>query len=279
MHSLNIRGKLLSIDKPLIMGILNLTPDSFFAGSRVQYNNIVEQARRMVSEGASMLDLGAVSTRPKAEAVSAAEEAERLLPAVEMLHADFPELPISVDTFRPEIAEKALQRGAGIINDISGGQWHSEMFALAAQYNAPLVLMHLQGSFDTMHSSRVKGHITEEVMLYLSTQIEKARAAGIQDLILDPGFGFSKSADENYRLLHEMPLLQSLGYPVLAGVSRKRMVFETAGTTAADSLPGTTALHMVCLQKGAHILRVHDVEAARQCREIWLRTESLKSIL
>ncbi|MBL0911212.1 MAG: dihydropteroate synthase [Bacteroidia bacterium] len=273
MHSLNIRGELFTLEKPAIMGILNLTPDSFFAGSRVRQEDLVEQARRMLSEGAAIIDLGAVSTRPKAEPVSAAEEAERLLPAVDILHQAFPELPLSVDTFRPEIAEKALQLGAGIINDISGGQWHNEMFALAAQYRAPLVLMHLEGHFDTMHSARVKGHITEEVMLYLSAQAEKAKAAGVQDLILDPGFGFSKSADESYRLLHEMPLLQSLGYPVLAGVSRKRMVFETAGTTAAESLPATTALHMICLQKGAQILRVHDVEAARQCRGIYLRTQ------
>lgn len=273
MHTLNIRGELLRLEKPLVMGILNLTPDSFFAPSRTAYGQLKEKAERMLLEGAGMLDLGAVSTRPGAAALSEDEEAERLLPAIRMLSREFPGIPLSVDTFRPGIAAQALQAGAGIINDISGGRWHEEMFAVAAQYRAPLVLMHLEGSFDTMHHSRVQDtSVSEAVMLFLSTQVQKALEAGVSDLILDPGFGFSKSPGENYRLLDDLPLLKSLGYPILTGVSRKRMVFAAAGTNAEESLPGTTALHMICLQKGADILRVHDVEAARQCREIFLHS-------
>lgn len=267
------KGILYTFTEPVVMGILNVTPDSFFAGSRVKSENqITERASKMISEGAAILDIGGYSSRSGAEDISVQEELDRVLPAVEQIHKNFPETLISTDTFRSEVAEKAVKAGASIVNDISGGNLDDKMFETVGKLNVPYILMHMRGAPQNMKDLANYTHVTEEVCSELKIQIEKAQNAGIKDIIMDPGFGFSKTVEHNFKLLSELEKFNSLNYPLLVGVSRKSMIYKTLEITPEESLNGTTALNMFALLKGAAILRVHDVKEAKQVITLFNQT-------
>lgn len=259
-----------SFSEPVIMGILNVTPDSFYAGSRVvSENKILDRAGKMISEGAAILDIGGYSSRPGATDISVQAEIDRVLPAIENISKNFPKTLISADTFRSETAEKSIKAGAAIINDISGGNLDDKMFETVASHDVPYILMHMRGNPQNMKELANYQNITDEVCAELKVQILKAQHAGIKHIIIDPGFGFSKTAEQNFKLLSEVEKLVSMNFPVLIGVSRKSMIYKTLGITPEESLNGTTALNMYALTKGAAILRVHDVKEAKQAIDLF----------
>lgn len=259
----NIGGTLLDFSQPVVMGILNLTPDSFFASSR---NHSVNQALRtaedMLQKGAGILDLGAYSSRPGAAEIPAEEEIRRLIPAVEAISRRFPEAVMSIDTFRAEVAKEAIPAGAHIVNDISGGELDGEMFKTVASLRVPYILMHMRGTPETMSSLNHYENLIAEIMSYFALKIHDLRKLGVQDIILDPGFGFAKDSPQNFELMERLEDIGNLGLPVLAGISRKKMIWQSLGKTAAEALNGTTVLNTIALLKGADILRVHDVAEA-----------------
>lgn len=266
--TLNCKGRLLDLSKPVVMGILNITPDSFFDGG--QHNSVpaaVSQAERMVNEGATILDIGGYSTRPGATDISEEEELNRVIPAVEAIAQKFPEAFISIDTFRARVAKAAIQKGAHIINDISGGE-DAEMFTAVAQLRVPYILMHKQGSISTMHSSAQYTDVVSDIIDILLPKVKQLQSMGVADVIIDPGFGFSKTIAQNFELLRRLDELAILGLPVLAGLSRKSSIYKTLGTTAAEALNGTTVCHTIALQNGADLLRVHDVKEAVECIQL-----------
>ncbi|WGK63704.1 dihydropteroate synthase [Croceiramulus getboli] len=266
MPTINCQGRLFDLNTPRVMGILNATPDSFYANSRVQEDRkLLRKAEQMITEGASFLDLGAFSSRPGADWVSEEEEQKRLLPALERLRQEFPDIPLSVDTFRASVAQKAIDRGAAMINDISGGTQEPQLLKIAAGNQVPVILMHMRGTPQTMQDHTHYENVTLEVAHYLSEQRDAAYAAGVTDVIIDPGFGFAKTRAQNFELLNKLEILQRLECPVLVGLSRKSMIFQTLKKDAADALHGTTVLHSIALIKGAHLLRVHDVGEAMDC--------------
>jgi dihydropteroate synthase len=268
--TLNAGGKLIDLSSPKVMGIINLTPDSFYAGSRKQdINEALLQAERMLNDGAAMLDIGAYSSRPGADDISIAEETDRLLPVVEMLSARFPDTILSIDTFRSQVAETAINAGAHIINDISGGQLDEDMFATVARLQAPYILMHMKGTPKNMNQLAQYDNVFDEVFDYFSNKYHALKQAGVKDVIIDPGFGFAKKTEHSYTLMNRLQDLNVLGLPVLVGISRKRMIYKTLGTTADKALNGTTALNAIALSKGANILRVHDVKEAVEAVKIW----------
>ncbi len=247
------------------MGIINLTPDSFFEGSRKQsVDDALQQAEKMLKEGAAFLDLGAYSSRPGADDISVQEEMDRLLPVVEAIASNFTEAVLSIDTFRAKVAEAAIQSGAHIINDISGGQLDDEMFATVARLKVPYILMHMKGSPKTMVQLAEYDDVFNEVFDYFSTRSNQLKALGVNDIIIDPGFGFAKKPEHGYKLLQRLAEFQQMGLPLLAGLSRKKMIYGTLGVTADEALNGTTVLNTIALTKGASILRVHDVKEAVQ---------------
>lgn len=252
------------------MGVLNITPDSFFDGGR---NNSVdkalEQARNMLEAGAAILDVGAVSTRPGAAEVGEEEELSRLLPVVKALVAEFPDCIISVDTYRARVAEEAISAGAAIINDISGGELDPAMFETVARLGVPYVLMHMQGTPQTMQQNPQYTNVAAEVLLYLSQKLNVLRGLGVTDIMVDPGFGFGKTTEQNYQLLNNLSDIVMLGYPVLVGVSRKAMINKVLGTSPATALNGTTVVNTLALDRGAAILRVHDVKEAVEATKIY----------
>lgn len=261
--TLNIAGKLLDLSTPQVMGILNVTPDSFFSGSRVlQIEDAYKKADKMLSEGASMLDIGGHSTRPGADAVSEEEELNRVLPVVEMLRKRFPEAIISIDTFRASVARKSIEAGAHIINDIAGGNLDPLMFETVAELNVPYILMHSRGTPQTMKELNQYDDLVTDVLRELQAKIYQLRQLGVKDIVADMGFGFAKNADQNYVLLRELRAFEALKVPLLVGVSRKSMIWRKLEITPEQSLNGTTALNMVALLNGASILRVHDVKEA-----------------
>lgn len=263
MSTINCRGTLLDISTPVVMGIINITDDSFYAGSRArQLDELLEKADQHLEEGAQILDIGAQSTRPGAVAVGPEEELERLLPAIEALVKRYPEAIISIDTYYAAVAEKTILAGAAIINDISAGELDTNMLATAGRLQAPYIAMHMQGTPDTMQQHPQYEDVVQEVLDYFIRKRAQCLAAGIRDLIIDPGFGFGKTMAHNYALLKKLSAFQILDCPLLAGVSRKSMIYRLLNTTAADALNGTTVLHTLALQQGAHLLRVHDVKAA-----------------
>jgi len=263
--TLNVRGKLIDLSTPKVMGIINLTPDSFYAGSRQpKVNDALQQAEKMLSEGAAFLDLGAYSSRPNADDISVQEETDRLLPVVEAILKTFPDAILSIDTFRSQVAGAAIQAGAHIINDISGGELDKDMFATVARLNAPYILMHMKGNPKTMNQLAVYDDVFSEVFDYFTEKYQQLKALGVTDVILDPGFGFAKKPEHGYALLNRLEEFQALQLPLLVGVSRKRMIYAQLNTTAEEALNGTTVLNTVALVKGAGILRVHDVTAAIQ---------------
>ena len=263
--SISVRGKLLDLSIPKIMGIVNVTPDSFYAGSTVNSQDTLQQrVNDMLLSGADILDVGGYSSRPGANDVSIEEEIDRVCPAIEQILSQHPDAIISIDTFRSEVAEAALQLGAGIINDISGFRGELNTPKVAAKYRAPYILMHMRGTPQTMQSLTNYENLFTEVSAYFSAKMELLKQAGVKDIVLDPGFGFAKTLEDNYRLLHHLNYFQFLGAPLLVGISRKSMIYKKLGITPEESLNATTALNTIGLMHGASILRVHDVKEAKQ---------------
>lgn len=257
-------GRVLDLRRPQVMGILNLTPDSFYAGSRVAApDELLRRAEAMLRAGAAILDLGGYSTRPGAEDISAKEETVRVLPAIKAVRGAFPEAFLSVDTFRAEVAAAAVAAGADIINDVSGGTLDAQMFATAGRLGAPYVLMHMRGTPQNMtQQTQYDGDLVTELVRYFRDKLAALREAGVTDIVLDPGFGFAKTPAQSHELLRRLPELAVLGLPILAGLSRKSMVYKPLGLTPDTALTGTIAANTVALLNGARILRVHDVSEA-----------------
>lgn len=275
--TLNIKGRLAIYDKPAVMGIINVTPDSFYAESRKSGAEIAATALEMLGHGAEILDLGAYSSRPGADDVSPLEEMSRLRKAMKEIRAVAPAAIVSVDTFRADVARMSVEElGADIINDISGGLLDDNMITTVADLRVPYILMHMRGTPATMQQMCEYPHgVTAGVIKELSERIELAAGAGICDIIIDPGFGFAKTVEQNYQLLNDLPLLdKAYGRPLLVGISRKSMLTKPLGITPADALPATVAVNAIALEKGASIIRVHDVEAARQCVQVFNLTHS-----
>lgn len=271
---LSPHGRLLSLRRPQVMGILNLTPDSFYAGSRVaSEKDLLTRAETMLTAGAAVLDLGAYSTRPGANDISPDEESRRLLPAVEALRREFPQAFLSVDTFRARVAEAAVSAGADLVNDVGGGTLDPTMFATVGRLRVPYVLMHLRGNPQTMSKLT---HYEDDILLtllrYFRDGLAALRQAGAVDVVLDPGFGFAKTAAQSHELLRRLSELQAVGLPILAALSRKKMVYGPLGLGPETALNGTTAMHMVALQGGAKLLRAHDVAEAAQTIELFANT-------
>jgi len=261
--TLNCNGTLIDLTIPKVMGILNLTPDSFYDGSRYKdEKSICLQVEKMLTEGATFIDIGAYSSRPGADAVSEEEELKRMLPIVKLVVQEFPKIIISVDTFRSKIADECLSAGAAIINDISAGKRDEKIFSIASKQKAPLIMMHMRGTPQTMQQQINYDNLTVAILNYFSERISVARSYGLHDLVVDPGFGFAKTSEQNYELLQQLELFQNLNSPVLVGLSRKSMIYKTLDSSAENALNGTTALHSIAIQKGASILRVHDVKEA-----------------
>ena len=270
--SINCRGRLIDLSKPRVMGILNITPDSFYDGSRTTTEaSVLKRAETMLDEGADFLDLGAVSSKPGSTGTELAEERTRLIPMLKALVRHFPEAVVSIDTWRSEIAEESAATGASIINDISGGHLDPSIIDVAARYRMPYVLMHMQGTPKTMQENPHYEHVCLEVMESLRERIYAYRQRGVHDIIIDPGFGFGKTLKDNFRLLSGLNTFKQLDSPILAGLSRKSMIYRTLETNPEQALNGTTALNMVALVNGASILRVHDVREAKECIRLYDR--------
>lgn len=264
--TINCKGQLIDLNTPKVMGILNLTPDSFYDGGQFKSEaDILKKVEQLSLEGATFIDIGAYSSRPGADFVSEEEEINRLLPIVKLLSSSFPDLLISIDTFRSNVAKHAINEGAAIINDISAGHLDTKMLETVSELQVPYIMMHMRGTPQTMQSLTTYNDLIKDIMLYFSERITTARSLGITDLICDPGFGFAKTVDQNFKLLNYLELFRFTELPILAGISRKSMIYKTLNTTPQDALNGTTALNMIALQKGASILRVHDVKEAVEC--------------
>lgn len=268
---INCKGKLIDIKSPKIMGILNLTPDSFFDGGKYKsIDNALKQTEKMLNEGADFIDIGAMSSRPNAEIISIDEEKQRLYYVVEKIIEQFPETILSIDTFRADIAKDCVAMGASIINDISGGDADANMFATIAELKCPYILMHMRGNAQTMQSKTQYTNVTQDVIQEISTKINALVALNVSDIIIDLGFGFSKTIAQNYQLLNELDIVQKIvDFPQLVGISRKSMIWKPLKIQAKNALNGTTALHMLALQKGVKILRVHDVKEAKEVVQLF----------
>jgi len=261
--TINCLGKLIDLSTPKVMGILNVTPNSFYDGGRYSdEKSILSHVEKMLVDGATFIDIGAYSSKPSAEFVSEEEEITRLVPVIKLVLKHFPETLVSVDTFRAKVAKAGIESGACIINDISAGNLDKDMMKTVAQLQVPYIMMHMKGNPQTMQSLANYENCTKEMLLYFSEKVAEARALGINDLLIDPGFGFAKTKEQNFEVLNNLELFQILELPILVGVSRKSMIYKTLETTADTSLNGTTVLNTVALQKGAKILRVHDVKEA-----------------
>lgn len=269
-YSLNLRGRLTEISSPKVMGIVNVTPDSFYAQSRKQTaREIGEQVNKMLDEGADMIDVGAYSSRPGASDVSPEEEMNRLARALDIIREQHPEVIVSVDTFRAKVAQECVERyGADIINDISGGDLDPEMFETAAALNVPYILMHMKGTPQDMQKAPCYNHLMSEMLQYFAERIDRLHLLGLNDIILDPGFGFAKTLGHNYQLMKHLSELHTLGLPLLAGISRKSMIYRLLDSTPQEALNGTTVLNTLALVQGASVLRVHDVKAACEAVKI-----------
>lgn len=261
--TINVNGSLVDLSKPKVMGILNITPDSFFSGSRHQtLADILHKADQMISEGACFLDVGGYSSRPGAQDISTAEEVSRVTAPIEAIKKRFPEVIVSIDTFRSAVAKAAVDSGANMVNDISAGNLDSQMITEVGKMRVPYIAMHMRGTPQTMKDQTSYDDLLKELTIYFSERIAVGHKAGINDLIIDPGFGFAKTVEQNFYLLNHVEYLKNLGLPILIGVSRKSMVYKSLNIDAEDALNGTTVLNTVALLKGASILRVHDVKEA-----------------
>jgi len=261
---INVKGTLMDVSVPQIMGILNVTPDSFYAGSRKQtVQEITERAGQIIEEGASIIDIGAYSSRPNAENIPAEEEMRRLRIGLEILNKEYPNATISVDTFRADVAAMCVEEfGVAIINDIAAGELDTRMFDTVARLNVPYIMMHIQGTPQTMQANPHYDNLMKEIFLYFAAKIEQLHEKGVKDIILDPGFGFGKTLAHNYELLNHLQEFRIFEMPLLVGVSRKSMIYKLSGGTPSEALNGTSVLNTICLLKGANILRVHDVKEA-----------------
>lgn len=269
-QSINCRGRLLNLQHPVVMGILNLTPDSFFDGGRyLTESTILTQVEKMLKEGAAIIDLGGMSSRPGAELITEAAELKRVLPAVEVILREFPDAMLSVDTFRSQVAAQAVEAGASIINDIYAGRFDGQMFETVARLGVPYIMMHMQGDPSNMQKAPSYQDVVKEVLHFFIEKLGELRALGVKDVVLDPGFGFGKSIEHNYQLLRQLSIFRLTDLPILAGISRKSMICRVLEVKPIDALNGTTALHMVALQQGARILRVHDVREAMEVIRLW----------
>ena len=271
MFTLNCRGRLLVIDQPIVMGILNTTPDSFYPGSRVQAEAaLLKKAEEMIADGVSILDIGGQSTRPGSERVSPEEERQRVIPAIEKIHRLFPDTIISVDTFYADVAQEAVYAGAAIVNDVSAGTIDHQLLPTVAKLKVSYVLMHMKGDPQTMQQNPQYGNVTLDVFDTLSFKLKELQQQGINDILIDPGFGFGKTYRHNFQLLRELSFFQQLQKPVVVGLSRKGTVYKTLNTTADKALNGTTVVHTMALLNGASVLRVHDVKEAREAIQLYL---------
>ncbi|WP_458629041.1 dihydropteroate synthase [Winogradskyella sp. PC D3.3] len=273
--NINCKGKLINLSTPKVMGILNVTPDSFFDGG--QYNDetaILNQVETMLSHGATFIDIGGYSSRPNADDVSDIEELNRVIPVIKLILKHFPNALISVDTFRSHVAKKSIEAGAALINDISAGKLDKNMLSTVGKLGVPYIMMHMKGTPKTMQQQTDYKDLTKEVIAYFAERIAAAHQEKINDIIIDPGYGFAKTVDQNFELLNQLELLQLTDQPILAGISRKSMIYKTLNLTSKKALNGTTALHMVALQKGAKILRAHDVKEAIECVTLFNQLKS-----
>lgn len=270
MFTLNCKGRLLVVDKPIVMGIINTTPDSFYAGSRfAEKDAVLREAEKMLKEGALLLDVGGQSTRPGSTRVPVEEEKKRVVPVIELLAKNFPEVFISIDSYSSEVTSEAIDAGAVMVNDISAGGFDKNMIPYVAAAKVPYIVMHMQGEPGTMQNNPHYENISNEVLDFFIRKIEECRLAGINDIIIDPGFGFGKTIAHNFRLLKELSVLHILQKPILAGLSRKSTVYKTLGISPEEALNGTTVLNTLALQNGASILRVHDVKEGVEAIKLW----------
>jgi dihydropteroate synthase len=268
-RSLNIKGKLIDLSSPKVMGILNITPDSFYSDSRTKsIDEALTKAAQFLNEGATFIDVGGYSSRPGAKDISSSEEIDRLVPVVESLVKAFPEAVISIDTFRAKVAQETISAGAHIINDISAGDMDEQMFDTVTKLQVPYMVMHMQGTPQNMQQNPVYNNVLLEVIDYLAKKIAALKALHVHDIVIDPGFGFGKTIEHNYELLNQMEAFKIFKLPILVGFSRKGMIYKTLGTSAAEALNGTSVLNTIALQKGAGILRVHDVKEAVECVQL-----------
>lgn len=269
MFTLNCKGRLLVIDKPIVMGIINVTPDSFYAGSRTaSVDAALQTAEKMLAEGAAILDVGGQSTRPNSEQISEQEEADRVLPVIEVIIQNFPSAFISIDTFYARVAAQAVEAGASIVNDISGGNLDKDMLSIVAALRVPFICMHMKGTPANMQDHTDYENVTREILDYFIKKVEDCRKAGIHDVIIDPGFGFAKNIQQNFELLRNLEVFKILHKPLLTGLSRKSTIYKTLRISAEEALNGTTVLNTIALLKGANILRVHDVKEAREAVQL-----------
>lgn len=269
-YSIQCNGQLFSLHQPVVMGILNLTEDSFYDGGwHQQEYDAKKRVREMIQDGASIIDMGATTTKPGTPLSQPDMEINKLQPMITYIKKNFPDILISIDTYHSAVADSCLNSGAHIINDISGGLIDPNIFPTTAKHKAPMILMHIQGTPETMQVQPKYNQLIQEVMLQLAQQTEKALDAGIQDIIIDPGFGFGKNTEHNYELMNKLEAFHVLERPLLVGVSRKSMIWKVLNSTPAQALTGTIALNMVALQKGAHLLRVHDVKEAVETIKIY----------
>lgn len=276
--TINCRGRLLTLDEPRVMGILNVTPDSFYDGGFYQEEGeMLTQVERMLDEGASIIDIGGMSTRPGSAGISQEEELRRVMPVVEGIVRRFPEAILSIDTVHSRVARETIAAGAHLINDVSAGRMDQAMYQIVAELEAPYVLMHMQGTPATMQQQPSYREVSLEILDFFIVEVGRLRDLGVKDIILDPGFGFGKSLQHNYELLNKMHIFKILDLPVLAGISRKGMIHRLLQITPQEALNGTTALHMVCLQQGASILRAHDVKEAVEVIRLWHQLEEHKT--
>jgi dihydropteroate synthase len=272
MFTLNCNGRLLVVDKPLVMGIINITSDSFYPGSR--FNNlddILKQAEKMLNEKADIIDIGGQTTKPGSRPIAADEELKKIVPAVEAIQRNFPESFISIDTFYGIVAKEAVAAGACIINDVSAGKMDETMIETAGSLNIPYILMHMQGKPGDMQKNPVYENVTKEILDFFIHETDRCQKAGIKDVIIDPGFGFGKTIPQNFELLRNLSVFKMLDRPILAGLSRKSTISKTLGVSAEQALNGTTVLDTIALMNGANILRVHDVKEAKEAVELWCR--------
>ncbi|MGY5849877.1 dihydropteroate synthase [Salegentibacter sp. F14] len=268
--TINCKGNLIDLSPPKVMGILNLTPNSFYTESRVKKESeLLKKSEKMLAEGATFIDIGGYSSRPNAEEVSTAEEINRVIPAIELLIKNFPEITISVDTFRAEVADKSIQAGAALINDISAGSLDEEMMPVVAKHKVPYIMMHMRGTPKTMQGLTHYKDLTRDIIFYFSEKIKLARQHGISDIITDPGFGFAKTTTQNFELFKHLELLKNLDLPFLVGISRKSMIYKSLEISPEEALNGTTVLNSLALSRGASILRVHDVREAVECVKLY----------
>lgn len=264
--TLNIKGKLLDFSVPKVMGVINATPDSFYEKSRFYENQkqLEKKVTQMITDGADIIDIGGHSTRPGAEDISIQEETKRVKPVIQYIAKEFPEITISIDTFRAEVARMAVAEGAGIVNDISGGTLDAQMPKTVAELNVPYVLMHTRGTPQTMQQQAVYENVVTDVLLELQQRVTLFQEKGVRDIIIDPGFGFAKTAEQNFELMQHLEVFEVLEKLLLAGISRKSMIWKTLNVSSEEALNGTTFLNAIALSKGANILRVHDVKEAKE---------------